>query len=86
MVIQRLKHLLVVIGLWIARLGGWKPPSHALLTLIEPIVTELERKSAPGTSGAYKRHMALALAHKKYPKLSTRELNMAIEIVVQKCL
>ena len=85
---RHLKRWLVRIGLVIARWGGYTwtvPPivESVLLPRTQQLVREIEQTAAPGTSGEYKRHTVYARLAKEYPKLSKRDLGLAIELAVR---
>lgn len=84
-----MKRLLIALGLWLARLGGWRAdhcPRYHLPAVpfdgITRIVKDVETQFADHGSEA-KRHQALALCKKRYPDLRERDLAFGIELAVR---
>ena len=77
-------NIFVRLGLWLARLGGWKEPLYALWTLLpEDMLAEarllIYKQEKTGLSGEYKRHQVYAALIKRFPKSSKRLISLAIE-------
>lgn len=89
---ERIKRWLLTLGLWLARLGGASEaltlaarfPRDALDLRDEAkkICGFIETSSAEGTSGEWKRHRALAAIKKTHPGHATRDIALAIELVM----
>lgn len=84
-----MKRLLVVFGLWLARLGGWRadacPRPHVPAVPFDGIVgivKDVEVTFSDHGSEA-KRHQALALCKKRYPEARERDLAFGIELAVR---
>ena len=91
-----MKNLLVRVGLWLARKGGWTepvpPPPSAIPKLplaceaAEPYrqrAQELILLEEPrDASGESKRHQVYARLMKDYPEASRKHLALAIELAV----
>lgn len=77
---------LVSFGLWIARLGGWKPEvrfecPHQVRPGIRSILAHVEEKF-PDAKGEFKRREALRVIMNVLPELSEAEANLQIELAI----
>lgn len=87
--ITKLKALLVLVGLWLARLGGWTPPGPCTrahvpepLDDVQFVVNEVEAK-LQGQPGEIKRREALRMLLNVQPGKSIKDLNFMIEQALQ---
>lgn len=89
---QMLRNLGIALGLWLARLCGWNPvqpcrrphlPDDALITVAMGVITEVERAKA-GEPGPVKAREALRMLLNILPERSTRDLNLLIELALQR--
>lgn len=82
---------LVVLGLWLARRGGWVAPfsvvlpapplvAEALLVSARRLYSEIERQAFH--NGEQKRHAALRAMLNLHPEAKERDLGLAIELAV----
>jgi hypothetical protein len=86
------KRWLVVVGLWLARQGGWVeaqhvvyipatiPVSDALIASAKEMVVQTEKM--PG-GGEFKRREALRAMMNRHPDLPVKDLALAIEYAVR---
>ena len=82
--------ILIKVGLWIARLGGWRPapaarvqaPAPALLENARFFVAHVDEKF-PRESGEFKRGQALRVLLNKHPEARERDCAWAIEHAIQ---
>jgi len=83
-----LKRLCVVVGLFIARLGGWTPcalphlPSDEMVDQARAIVKDIETRF-PHMPGPLKSREALRCLLNLHPNVGTRDLNLLIELGLQ---
>ena len=71
-----MKHLLMRWCVWLLR----RMTGSAMLQEARRLCAEQERRSAPGTSGEYKRHQVYAALQKRFPDVPKRQIAMAIEL------
>ena len=84
----RLKTLLITLGLWLARRGGWTPcalphlPSDEHVALAKAIVADVQQRfgQAPGE---FRRREALRVLLNLQPEAATRDLNLLIELALR---
>ena len=80
--------LLMRVGLWIAALGGWSPTecSRPHVDLDPALRARIEALTAlqeiPGLSGEAKRHQVYARLIKDFPRMTRREISLAIEVAL----
>lgn len=73
---------LVQVGLWLAKLGGWMPPSpEPMLSTARDLVREQQARWPERDSEAKRAAVYRALVN-TYPAASKRELSRAIEEAV----
>lgn len=85
-----LKQILIAVGLWLARQGGWEPPRQCtrkhlpnLGTVLMDRVTQLCRAQDTAHGAGYgeaKRHQVYAQLIKEFPDTPKRVLALAIEL------
>lgn len=84
-----------ILAQWLCRLAAWldppspppPPPQPGPVELrARAEVLEVERTSAGGTSGEFKRHLVYATLIDTFPHARRRDLAMAIERAVQAVL
>lgn len=82
--------LMVRVGLWLARAGGWTPiapctrphlPSDELVDMAQFAVSEVER-ALSGQPGPVKSREALRMLQNLLPERTTRDLNLLIELAL----
>ena len=80
-----MKNLLVVVGLWLARLGGWEPvqPDFGLGALIAAIRPMVAKVADAPQSGEWKRHQVYADAIKALPDVPKGDIALAIELALR---
>lgn len=83
-----MKSLLIRMGLWLARLGGWRPcalphlPEDSQVDLARQIVRDVEQRFADAP-GAFKAREALRVLLNLRPEAKTKDLNLLIELALQ---
>ena len=83
-----IKRWLIVVGLWIAGLGGWRPCAKIhlagddLLQLARKVCEEVEMRF-PQYSGELKRREAQRMLLNILPTALAREVNFLIELALQ---
>jgi hypothetical protein len=82
-----LKRWCVVVGLWLARLGGVESITvpRTMLPLIPAarlMCAAVEAAVDPSTGGEYKRHQVYALMLKRYPEARKGHIALAIELAL----
>ena len=86
-----LRAWLVILGLWLARLGGWEPPRPAPVTdLVAPELVASARMFVAhveehfrGQSGEFKRAQVLRGLLNRHPGAKERDCALAIEVGVR---
>lgn len=87
-----MKTLLVRVGLWLAKAGGWAPDppclrAHwptfdpALVVRASALVRE-QTEMNPAGSGENKRHLVYSHLVKEFPSVSRRDISLVIERVL----
>lgn len=91
----RLRGYLVVVGLWLARLGGWQETERLIEKLVDrfPINDEIlvsarmlvahVEKNFAGHSGEFKRSQVLRALMNRHPGVAERDLSLHIEAAVR---
>jgi hypothetical protein len=89
-----LKAQCVLVGLWLARLGGWRPaeppapcalphlPADTQVDLVRQIVQDIEQRY-PSTPGPVKAREALRVLLNLRPQAREKDLNLLIELALQ---
>lgn len=85
---NNIRYALVVVGLWLARLGGWTPDPPCALPHLTSDYADTARLAVReaeklGGSGEYRRREALRVMLNLNPGARERDLAMAIELAVR---